>query len=144
MWDLWWLKRQWDRFCPSTLVSPANSHSTNSSTLTVIRDLYIRRRLRNKWIQSHPTPWITNIGILRVCSSFFIRDYKRISAYFLMFFLFPPSKFICSVRFPPFCFLAFRSGSFPNVTVSCPSTRHSRHAMDRSSPRKRLILTVKK
>jgi hypothetical protein len=33
MWDLWWIKWHWGRFYPSTLVSPANSHSTDCSTL---------------------------------------------------------------------------------------------------------------
>jgi hypothetical protein len=34
-WDLWWTKWQWGRFSPSTSVSPANSHSTDSSTFIV-------------------------------------------------------------------------------------------------------------
>jgi hypothetical protein len=33
MWDLWWTKWHWDRFTPSTSVSPAKSHSTDCSTL---------------------------------------------------------------------------------------------------------------
>jgi hypothetical protein len=36
MWDLWWTKWRWGRFSPSTLVSPANLHSTNISTITII------------------------------------------------------------------------------------------------------------
>jgi hypothetical protein len=37
MWDLWWTKWRWDRFSPSTSVSPANLHSTtNCSTVTTI------------------------------------------------------------------------------------------------------------
>jgi hypothetical protein len=35
MWDLWWKKWRWDRFSPSTSVSPANLHSTNSSTIAI-------------------------------------------------------------------------------------------------------------
>jgi hypothetical protein len=27
MWGLWWTKRHWDRFSPSTSVSPANHHN---------------------------------------------------------------------------------------------------------------------
>jgi hypothetical protein len=39
MWDLWWTKWQWGRFYPSTSVSPANLHSTNCSTITIIYHL---------------------------------------------------------------------------------------------------------
>jgi hypothetical protein len=35
MWDLWWTKWRWGRFSSSTLVSPANLHSTNFSTITI-------------------------------------------------------------------------------------------------------------
>jgi hypothetical protein len=35
-WHLWWTKWHWGRFSPSTSVSPANSHSTNCSTLIII------------------------------------------------------------------------------------------------------------
>jgi hypothetical protein len=35
MWDLWWTKWNWGRFSPSTLVSPANSHSAYYSTLII-------------------------------------------------------------------------------------------------------------
>jgi hypothetical protein len=31
-WDLWWIKLRWGKFSPSTLVSRANSHSTDYST----------------------------------------------------------------------------------------------------------------
>jgi hypothetical protein len=34
MWDLKWTTWHWGEFCPSTSVSPANSHSTNCSTFT--------------------------------------------------------------------------------------------------------------
>jgi hypothetical protein len=33
MWDLWWTKWHWDTVSPTTSVSPANSHSTDCSTL---------------------------------------------------------------------------------------------------------------
>jgi hypothetical protein len=36
MWDSWWTKWHWDRFVPSTLVSPVNSNSTDCSTLIII------------------------------------------------------------------------------------------------------------
>jgi hypothetical protein len=39
MWDLWWTKWHWGRFSPSTSVSPANSHSSDCSTLTIIYHL---------------------------------------------------------------------------------------------------------
>jgi hypothetical protein len=31
---LWWTKWHWGKFSPNTLVPPANSHSSNQSTLT--------------------------------------------------------------------------------------------------------------
>jgi hypothetical protein len=34
-WDLWWTKRHWNRFSPSTSVSPA-THSTDCSTLVIM------------------------------------------------------------------------------------------------------------
>jgi hypothetical protein len=42
MWGLWWTKWHWGRFSPSTLVSPANHHSTNFSMLIVTRGRYNR------------------------------------------------------------------------------------------------------
>jgi hypothetical protein len=36
---LWWTKWRWGRFSPSTSVSPANLHSTNCSTITLIYHL---------------------------------------------------------------------------------------------------------
>jgi hypothetical protein len=39
MWELWWTKWRWGRFSPSTSVSPANLHSTNCSTITLIYHL---------------------------------------------------------------------------------------------------------
>jgi hypothetical protein len=35
MWDLWWTKWRWGMFAQSTLVSRANLHSTNFSTVTI-------------------------------------------------------------------------------------------------------------
>jgi hypothetical protein len=37
MWGLWCTKRHWDRFSPSTSVSPANHHSTNFSNIIINR-----------------------------------------------------------------------------------------------------------
>jgi hypothetical protein len=41
MWGLWWTKRQWGRFSPSTSVSPAN-HSTNFSIIIITRGWHNR------------------------------------------------------------------------------------------------------
>jgi hypothetical protein len=35
MWGLWWTKRHWGRFSPSTSVSPASHHSTNFSIIII-------------------------------------------------------------------------------------------------------------
>jgi hypothetical protein len=52
MWDLWWL---WVRFSPSTSVSPANTHSTDCSTIINVRGWYNRpiSGRRTKWTVSH-------------------------------------------------------------------------------------------
>jgi hypothetical protein len=36
MWGLWWTKRHWGRFSPSTSVSPAN-HSTDFPIIIITR-----------------------------------------------------------------------------------------------------------
>jgi hypothetical protein len=41
MWGLWWTKRHWGRFSPSTSVSPAN-HSTNFSIIIITRGWHNR------------------------------------------------------------------------------------------------------
>jgi hypothetical protein len=41
---LWWTKWHWGRFSPSTSVSPANLHSTNFSTITLIYHLGLYNR----------------------------------------------------------------------------------------------------
>jgi hypothetical protein len=41
MWGLWWTKRHWGRFSPSTSVSPAN-HSTNFSSIIITRGWHNR------------------------------------------------------------------------------------------------------
>jgi hypothetical protein len=41
MWGLWWAKRHWGRFSPSTSVSPAN-HSTNFSSIIITRGWHNR------------------------------------------------------------------------------------------------------
>jgi hypothetical protein len=42
MWDLWWTKWCWDMFSLSTSVSPANLHSADCSTITIIWGWYNR------------------------------------------------------------------------------------------------------
>jgi hypothetical protein len=41
MWGLWWTKRHWGRFSPSTSVSPAN-HSTDLSIIIITRGWHNR------------------------------------------------------------------------------------------------------
>jgi hypothetical protein len=59
MWDLWWTEWHWGRSFPSTSVSPANLHSTNCPTITIIYHLGLVQLAssgRNaKWTQFHPT-----------------------------------------------------------------------------------------
>jgi hypothetical protein len=54
MCDLWWTKFHWCKFRPSTSASPANSHSTDCSTL--IWDCYNKPNSgrSTKWTQCHP------------------------------------------------------------------------------------------
>jgi hypothetical protein len=57
MWYLWWTKWQWGRFSRSTSVSPANSHSTDYSTIIIIICGWYNRPNSGhstKWTQSHP------------------------------------------------------------------------------------------
>jgi hypothetical protein len=42
MWGLWWTKQHWGRFSPSTLVFPANHHSTNFSIIIITRGWHHR------------------------------------------------------------------------------------------------------
>jgi hypothetical protein len=61
MWCLWFTKWQWDRFSPSTSISPANSHSTKCFTFIIIypaRGWHNRPvgGRRTKWTQTHLTP----------------------------------------------------------------------------------------
>jgi hypothetical protein len=58
MWGLWWAKRHWGRFSPSTSVSPAN-HSTNFSII-ITRGWHDRpiSGCSAKWTQLDWTPTI--------------------------------------------------------------------------------------
>jgi hypothetical protein len=57
-WDLWWTKRHWGRFSPSTSVSPANHHSTNFSITIITRDWHNRPigGRSAEWTQLDSTP----------------------------------------------------------------------------------------
>jgi hypothetical protein len=62
MWGLWWTKRHWGRFSPSTSVSPANHHSTNFSIIIITRgwhNMPINGRSA-EWTQLDSTPNYTN------------------------------------------------------------------------------------
>jgi hypothetical protein len=61
---LWWTKRHWVRFSPSTFVSPA-SHSTNFSTIIITRDWHNRpiSGRSAKWTQLDSTPQYTNLNL---------------------------------------------------------------------------------
>jgi hypothetical protein len=58
-----WTKWHWGRFSPSTSVSPANFHSTNCSTITLIYHLGLAQQARSGRSTSglSPTPLITII-----------------------------------------------------------------------------------
>jgi hypothetical protein len=59
MWDLWWTKWHWGRCSPNTSISPANSHTTDCSTIIIYHQDWYNRIVsgrRNKWTQPHHTP----------------------------------------------------------------------------------------
>jgi hypothetical protein len=62
MWGLWWTKRHWGRFSPSTSVSPANHHSTNFSIIIITRGWHNRpfSGRSAEWTQLDSTPHYTN------------------------------------------------------------------------------------
>jgi hypothetical protein len=62
MWGLWWTKRHWDRFSPSTSVSPAN-HSTKFSIIIITRGLHNRpiSGRSAEWTQLNSTTHYTNL-----------------------------------------------------------------------------------
>jgi hypothetical protein len=64
MWGLWWTKRHWGRFPPSTSVSPAN-HSTNISIIIITRGWHNRPigGLSAEWTQLDSTPHYTNLKL---------------------------------------------------------------------------------
>jgi hypothetical protein len=63
MWGLWWTKRYWGRFSPSTSVSPANHHPTNFSIIIITRGWHNRPNSGRsaEWTQLDSTPHYTNL-----------------------------------------------------------------------------------
>jgi hypothetical protein len=59
---LWWTKRHWGRFPPSTSVSPANHHSTNFSIIIITRGWHNRPTggRSAEWTQLDSNPHYTN------------------------------------------------------------------------------------
>jgi hypothetical protein len=62
MWGLWWTKRKWGRFSPSTSVSPANHHSTNFCIIIITRGWHTRPTggRSAEWTQLDSTLQYTN------------------------------------------------------------------------------------
>jgi hypothetical protein len=62
MWDLWWTKRHWRRFSPSTSVSPA-SYATNFSIVIITRGWHNRpiSGRSAEWTQLDSTPHYTDL-----------------------------------------------------------------------------------
>jgi hypothetical protein len=62
MWGLWWTKRHWGRFSPSTSISPA-IHSTNLSIIIITRGWHNRPigGRSAEWTQLDSTPHYTNL-----------------------------------------------------------------------------------
>jgi hypothetical protein len=67
MWGLWWTKRHWGRFSPTTSISPANHHSTNFSII-VINKGWHNKPIGSRsvgWTQLDSTPHYTNLKNIR-------------------------------------------------------------------------------
>jgi hypothetical protein len=63
MGGLWWTKRHWDRFPPSTSVFPANYHSTNFSIIIIAQSWHHRPvgGRSAEWTHLDSTPHYTSI-----------------------------------------------------------------------------------
>jgi hypothetical protein len=63
---LWWTKRHWGRFFPSTSVSPVNHHSTNFSIIIITQGWHNRLigGCGSQWTQLDSTPHCTNFNSL--------------------------------------------------------------------------------
>jgi hypothetical protein len=70
MWGLWWTKRHWGWFSPSTSTSPANHHSSNFYNIIITRGWHNRPICGRsaEWTQLDSTPTITIKKINGVCS----------------------------------------------------------------------------
>jgi hypothetical protein len=58
MWDLWWTKRHWGRFSPSTSIPPADHHSTKFSIIIITRGWHNKPFVGRsaEWTQLDSTP----------------------------------------------------------------------------------------
>jgi hypothetical protein len=74
MWDLWWTTWAWGMFFPSTLVSVANSNSTDCSTLIIIHHSATIRARCTKYTQFLPTPSNKRIITLSSISNFLLHS----------------------------------------------------------------------
>jgi hypothetical protein len=74
MWVLWWTKRHWDWFSPSTSISLANHHSTNFSIIIITRGWHNRPISSGsaEWTQSASTPHYTNLKFIQPISGAFL------------------------------------------------------------------------
>jgi hypothetical protein len=63
MWDLWWTKRHWGRFSPSTSVFLDTHHSTNFCIIIITRGWHNRPigGRSAEWTQLYSTPHYTNL-----------------------------------------------------------------------------------
>jgi hypothetical protein len=63
MWGLWWTKRHWGRFSPSTSVSSANHHSINFFIIIITQGWHNRPvgGRSAEWTQLDATPYYTNL-----------------------------------------------------------------------------------
>jgi hypothetical protein len=66
MWDLWWTKWRWGRFSPSTSDSPANVHSTNSSTITITYQPGLVQQASNGRSTESPTAQLKKTGCKKI------------------------------------------------------------------------------
>jgi hypothetical protein len=82
---LWWTKRHWGRFSPSTSVSPAN-HSTNFSIIIITRDWHNRPIIGRsaEWTQldlAPPPPYQlekhSSLKIIQISSSWSLADISQ-------------------------------------------------------------------
>jgi hypothetical protein len=116
---MWWTKWRWGRFSPGTSVSPANFHSTNSSTITLIYHLGLYNRPEVAVVPDHvsPTPlkkkdniinWVARNklyihSVIRKPELFHIETVNQLEAVPLVALLSPPLARVC----PRVCHVGF-------------------------------------